>query len=115
MKAVLITIASLLLLAIIVVGGWQLGWWMKSYSTSRNARIYQQSYGAQSANINEVESLIVTAKGISVQLADPNTPASETSALKAQQVAVTNEICSRALTITPPLPSTEAAFVAAHC
>lgn len=47
--AVGVILGILILVGGIAVGGWQLGWWMKSYSTSRSAQIYQQSYGAHVA------------------------------------------------------------------
>ena len=108
-------IVALGLLVGLAIGGWQLGWWLKSSAASHNAQIYQRSYGAQSADVQELQSLITQVDTINVQTTAPSTPPSEKSALEAQQSAIINQACGIADNITPPLPSSEAAFVAANC
>lgn len=93
-QIVLIVIGGLAFAAVVLVGGWQLGWWLKSSATNHQAQIYQQSYGAQSADISQAQSLISEIQGINVQIHDPSTPADEVPDLQAQQKAEINQACS---------------------
>lgn len=115
MRATLAVLTGLVVIAGICIGGWQLGWWMNSYTVSRTARIYQQSYGAQSAYVAQVEAAMTDISTIKTQIADPTTPPSETQALQAQLQAVINQACASAANITPPLPASEAQFVSVNC
>ena len=109
-------IVAVLLIAGLAIGGWQLGWWMQSYSASRSATIYQQSYGAQTADIQQVQQAMTDVASINVQMEDPSTPASEDQSLQAQKQAVINQACSVGIKINPTdLPSQEASFMAQNC
>ncbi len=107
--------ATIVLIAGLSIGGWQLGWWMQSYSVNRTAQIYQHGYGAQSAYSEELERLIVQIDGLDVQINDPTTPADEVSALQAQKAAMVIQGCDIAskLTVTPPNNIQQ--FVSANC
>lgn len=97
---------------VLVIGGWQLGWWLKSSATSRNAAIVQRSYGAQLADVQQVQTDQEQVSAIDVQLT--TAPASETAALKVQRQAIVNQACSVYVLIANP-PPTEATFAAANC
>lgn len=100
----------------ILIGGWQLGWWAKSYAASRSAAIYQQSYGAQTADIQQLRQLMTEVAGIDAQVADPSTPASEVSALQSQRAAEINQACGVGALVSPTLlPSPEQHWIAANC
>jgi len=99
----------------IVVGGWQLGWWMKAAATNRNAHIYQHSYGAQSAFVQQLSQAVRDVADVDVQIADPHTPASELPALRDQRAAIIEQACDTAARVTSPLPDPLASFVASNC
>lgn len=42
---ILTSIIGVLLCVGVIIGGWQLGWWLKSETVNRNAVILQDSYG----------------------------------------------------------------------
>ena len=100
---VLSSIIGVMLLGIIVVGGWQLGWWLKSETVNRNAVILQDSYGRQNALVEQV-------------LDDVREV--EAGNLPPQQViAITSQICDSAAKLTGSiqLPPSAASFVARAC
>lgn len=114
MKVALAVVGALVVMAGIVVGGWDLGWFAASSATNHQNHIYQQSYGTQTAEIEQVRTDLTTIDQIDVQLADRATPASEQSALAAQKVAVTNQACGVAMNITSP-PADVSAFRSTNC
>lgn len=97
------------------VGLWRLHWWMFSKGVNYQAHIYEQSYGAQSAYLQQLEQEISEIRGVQVQINAPSTPKSERSSLQAQLTALSNQACSNAGLITSPLPVQEAQFVHANC
>lgn len=103
LRTVTAVLIAVLLVAVIAVGGWQLGWWLKSASVNKNARIQQDSYGRQTALIEQVYNGIKEA---------------ETPAIPAgQRVAIVSQVCDSAskLTGTIQLTTNAAAFVAREC
>lgn len=48
-------VLTLAIIAGIIAGGWQLKWWFANSATNHIAHIYQNSYGAQSADEQEKE------------------------------------------------------------
>lgn len=113
-KWILATIGCLALLAGIVIGGWQLGWWMKSYSVSRNAQIYHNSYGAQSADEQQAQNLITQVSTIQVQITDPAVPPAELPALRAQENNIITQACAIIENITQPTPDV-VSFASQNC
>jgi type II secretory pathway component PulM len=100
---VLATIGGLLLCVAIVIGGWQLGWWLKDETVNRNAQILQDSYGRQNALVEQVLDDIREV---------------EAGNLPPQQViAITAQICDSTakLTGTIQLPQSAVAFTARNC
>ena len=106
--------ALLAIIAAIVIGGWQLGWWASNSATNHRAHIYEHSYGTQSAYVEQDRNLISQVTTIDVQLNDPATPASEHPSLTAQKSAIVTQACNMAHSITEP-PSDIAQFMSAHC
>lgn len=113
-KDTLAVIGVLLLVVGLSFGGWELYWGLKSSSVNHNAQLYQQSYGAQTAYVEELHGLIVQLDTIDVQIADPTTTRAEVSALEAQKAAMITQACGLEQGITNPPPD-EAAFAASNC
>ena len=99
---VLITIGAIVVVVGIAVGGWAGGWWLKNASTNKNAQILQNSYGAQTADEQQVQNLITTWDAINAQIADPSTPSGEKSALQAQATSTATQACGLAVHINQP-------------
>lgn len=98
----------------VCVGGWFLYWGLKSSSVNHNAALYQQSYGAQSAYVEEAHNLIAQLYTIDVQIASPGVTQAESEALTAQKAALTTQTCGIVHNITNP-PADELSFAATNC
>ena len=107
-------VGGVVAIAALSVGGWFLYWHLFASATSRTAKIYQTQYGAQSAYIEQVNNLIPQIGNLQITVASPATPTSETSALKAQISALTNQTCGLAAEITNQ-PSNIASWASANC
>src|ERR1039458_9126103 len=81
-KAIVGVVVSLVVIAALAVGGWQLGWWAQTSAVNHQAHIFANSYGTQSADIAEARNLATQITQVAVQINDPATPTSEVSALK---------------------------------
>jgi hypothetical protein len=108
-------LVAALLVTGVIVGGWQLGWWMTSAATNRQAHIYQHSYGAQAAYVQQLTQAVRDVADVDVQIADPHTPASELPALRGQRAAIIAQACDTYSRVTAPLPENLASFTAANC
>lgn len=107
-------VLALLLLGGIILGGWQAHWWFVSNGTNRQAHIFQQSYGTQSADMDRARDLISDIAAVQVQTESPSTPSSEIASLNAQETALTTQACGLIEDQTSP-PSDEATFAASSC
>ncbi len=114
MKTALVIIGSAVGVALLAIGGWFLYWHAFASATSRTAKIYQTQYGAQSAYIEQADNLIPQIDSLKVTLASPNTPRSETSALKAEIATMTNQTCGIIGTITTK-PTNIASWASSNC
>jgi hypothetical protein len=113
---VLVTIAGIVVVVGLAIGGWQGGWWLRSNAVNRNAHLYQQGYGAQTADLQQMQSLVSEIAGIGVQIADPSTPPSEVPQLRDQQAAEINQACGVANLVTPgTMPASLQQWTAANC
>jgi hypothetical protein len=99
---------ALILLAVIVavaviIGGYQLGWWLEKDSVNRRARINQDSYNRQNALVEQVLDDISEAQ-------DPNLPA-------AQRAAIVDQVCDSAAKLTGSieLPLSAQNFINQEC
>lgn len=102
-SAVMATIIGILVMIAIVIGGWQLGWWLKSETVNRNAVILQDSYGRQNAL---VEQILDDVREVEAGNLPPQ-----------QVIAITSQICDSAAKLTGSiqLPQSAASFVAREC
>jgi hypothetical protein len=100
---VLATVVAIVLLVGIVVGGYQLGWWLNKNATNRTAQIYQDSYGRQTALVDSIVDDIKEAQ-------NPNLP-------KQQRIAIVDQICDNAdhLSDVTRLPQHAITFIAQEC
>jgi hypothetical protein len=100
---ILTSIIGVLLCVGVIIGGWQLGWWLKSETVNRNAVILQDSYGRQNAL---VEGILDDVRETEMGNLPPQ-----------QVVAITSQICDSAAKLSGSiqLPPNAASFVAREC
>jgi uncharacterized protein YgfB (UPF0149 family) len=92
LSAVLAVLLGILLLVLLAIGGWQLGWWMKEESTNRNTGIANESLARQQARVDEVLDKAETLADIDVQIALV-TP-EQAKPILAQRAAVVEQFCN---------------------
>jgi len=116
-KAALGAILGLALIAAIVLGGWQAGWWFKTQNTNREARLYQHQYGRQTALRDEVSRKLGSITDLTAQLADPSLGPDQVAALGAQRLAIGRVVCQDAEQINKvtDLPPDQQQFVSLNC
>lgn len=116
-KAVAVTISALVVAAVVIVGGWQAGWWFTTHNTDREARNYQNQYGKQNMLVENTTSDIATVLSITTQIKQAGDDKATVAALTAQRKAVMNKVCDEAKNITGTVPLGQDAqtLVAANC
>jgi len=90
---ILSSILALVLIAGIVVGGYQLGWWLKKNAVNRNAKINRQSYEVQQTYHEESIRDMASVRAIDTQLAEPGTTPDLRAQLQAQRMAIVTQTC----------------------
>lgn len=109
-------VAALVLLAGLIVGGWQLGWWFQAQNATRQAQNTQNGYSNQTTLRQQVTSQLATVDTITTQIAANQGDTSLVTALDAQRMSVAGIVCSDAAQITgTPLPAQQAEWVSANC
>jgi hypothetical protein len=100
---VLSAILAFVLIVTLTIGGWQLGWWLKSYGTNRDAQILQDTYGRQNAL---VEQIYTDMKEAEIAGIPPG-----------QRVAIINQLCDAAAKLTGSIQLSLSAqrYVALEC
>lgn len=109
------SIVAFVLVCVLVVVGWQVGWWFKNQNVNRQALIFQNSYGTQSALIGELNQEIQQFDGIQVQVASPQTPGSEKSALVSQEQGIINQACPQVGQISIRVPTNIRSWANVYC
>ena len=107
---------GLALLAGLILGGWQAGWWFSNQNTNRQAQQTQNGYSNQTTLHQQVTSNIATVTSITTQIAEAS-DASQIAALKAQRAAVAGTACMDASEVSTadPLPAGQQQWVSANC
>lgn len=112
-KVIAGTVAVFAALALIVVGGWQAGWWFQQSATDHAAHINRSSYGNQQTLRDRISADLGVVTDISTQIVE--NPA-EAAQLKAQRHAMVDKVCREAEQVTgDSLPNDQVAFVSANC
>lgn len=113
MRAAAAVVAMVAVLAAVIFGGYELGWWFRADSTQRQGQVTRSSYGFQQAHRDELTSEISQVYTITTQITGAS--GEQAAALRAQRRAVLSQSCRTASQITDPLPGEQAAFVAQNC
>lgn len=106
-------VAAILAVALIVLGGWQIGWWFAGQNVNRESHLIRNSYSNQQTLRDEITANVQNVFAINAQIAEDPSAA---PALKAQRVAVVNIICGDAVQVVgDPLAPSQASFINANC
>lgn len=115
MRTALGTIAAIIVIVAIIVGGYLGGWWLREDAINRDSAINNDSYARQTALQEELIDKYGTVADIDVQL----TTATDEQAgpLRAQRTAVLNQFCLAysQYTGTVSLPDTVYAYAEREC
>ena len=65
------SIAAVLLIAAVVLTGWQVGWWFTTQNTNRDAALQQHGVANQSAMVSEIPRKIADVQRYTLQLDNP--------------------------------------------
>jgi predicted negative regulator of RcsB-dependent stress response len=109
---------ALIILAVIGVGGWRVGWWFKEQNVERQAHIYRKSYANQERLREDISEKLGTVLTIEAQISglDPRADSEEIAALTAQAKAVTSIACHDAAQVSgDELAPEQSAFIEANC
>jgi hypothetical protein len=107
---------ALVLLAALILGGWQAGWWFAAHNATRQAELIQNGYSNQSTLRAQITQQLANVGVATTQIAEAGTDAAEVAALKPQREAMAAIACSDAQQISGlPLPSQQARWVSTNC
>jgi hypothetical protein len=108
-------VAAFAVAALIVLAGWQIGWWFTEQNQQRTDKLYQQSYGNQTSLRSEITLQIGTVLEDSTRL-DRVTPGSKEAVdLKANRYQVVAIICNDDSKVVGSLEPEQERFVKANC
>ena len=107
---------TFVILAGLIIGGWQAGWWFSNQNTNRQAQQIQNGYSNQTSLHQQVTSNIATVASITTQVTETNN-ANQIAALKAQRAAIAATACEDASEVSAadPLPAGQQQWVSANC
>lgn len=97
--AALATILGLVLIVGLAIGGWQLGWFLKSETVNRNAKINRTSYEVQQTYHEKVLSDMDDVRRLDSQISD-RAYADQVFELRAQRIAAIRVTCDHISRLT---------------
>ncbi len=99
-KSVFVTIAGLVIVVAIVIGGYLLGWWLKGDAINREGEIRRDSFEVQETARDEILRQSVLIEQIEVDIANPEISDAQLKALTGQRKAAEVQLCNVASDIT---------------
>jgi len=113
------SVISVILAAVVILVGWQIGWWFNAQNANRQARITQNGYSNQTSQRGQVEQQIanVAQETVSIEAAkaNGNGDPSYVSSLEGQRAATVTLACSAAAQVNSTLPADQVAWVKTNC
>lgn len=91
---VLATILGLLVLVGIVIGGYQLGWWLREQEVNRGAEIRRGSFEYQETRRDEVVRQAGMLSDLDSQISNPDLTNEQRVSLQAQRRAAARQLCN---------------------
>jgi len=115
--AALAVIVGLVVVALIVVGGWQAGWWFQTENTNRQAQLDKQGVGYQVPLQNqigdEIGQVLTLNRLLAGEMGNPTLIGLDSASRK----SLVTRVCQQAAQVNPatPLAADQAAFVTQNC
>lgn len=107
------TIATVLVIAALVLGGWWIGWWFKGQDINRESHLIRNGYANQQTLRDQITQNIGNVLAVTAQIAQDPAAA---GALKAQRIAIVNIVCGDAAQVAgDQLGSDQAQFIKTNC
>lgn len=103
-----------LLIAAIVVGGWQVGWWFHTQNVNRQAHVLHDSYGYQSATAADLQQKIADILIETTQMSADSPTGISYADLHAQRLGEAQLACADASQLTA-IPAAETGWVSSNC
>jgi predicted negative regulator of RcsB-dependent stress response len=107
-------IFALILLAALIIGGWQAGWWFASHNVNRQTQLLHNSYSYQSAEQADLSQKITDVVTETTQMAGISDSSQQYADLHAQRLAEAGLACQDAAQITA-IPAAETGWVSTNC
>lgn len=105
------------LFALIIVGGWQVGWWFRTQDTNRQSQLDKQGIGyqipLQTQIGDEIGQVLQLNRALAGEMNNPNLVGPDSATRK----DIVIRICQQAAQINPaiPLQGDQAVFVGQNC
>lgn len=116
-KAVAASVAGLVILGVIVFGGWKLGWWFRNENANQESHVIRNGYSNQQTLRDEISKNIGQVLAVTTQISMLRPDEQDSAAaLQAQRKQIVIITCQKAAQVTgDPLPADQAQFVTANC
>lgn len=117
LSVVFAVVATIALVGIIILGGWQAGWWFRAQDTNRQAQLDKQGVGYQLPLQTQIGDEIGQVQGLNTQLVAASGKPDLIGVLAAQRRGTVGQVCRQAQQVNPatPLGAEQAEFVAQNC
>lgn len=92
--AFIAVVASLVVLVLLAIGAWYLGWFVKEKNVNKAGEVAQQSYSRQVGIAQQTSTLATSIATVDVQITTA-TP-DQAAALRAQRTAMVTQLCDQA-------------------
>jgi hypothetical protein len=115
--AVFAVFAVVFVIGVIVVVGWQVGWWFNTENTNRQAQLDRNGYGfqkpLQDQISDEIGQVLQLNRSLAGEMNNPNLVGPDSATRK----DIVVNICRQATEVNPavPLQGDQAAFVGQNC
>jgi len=107
-----VILLALALIAALVVGGWQAGWWFTTQDVARQSNVIRNNYATQETYLQQLSKYIGNLAVIKVQ--EDQAGGQELADLQAEARGQGQQACQLVPQISIPL-GTDAGWVAANC
>jgi hypothetical protein len=112
-----VLLAAIAVVGLIILGGWQAGWWFRTQDTNRQAQLDKQGVGYQLPLQVEIGDEITKVTDLNTQLVAAKDNPDLIGTLAATRKAIVIQICRQSAQVNPatPLSSDQEEFARSNC